>query len=490
MTRTEPAKSEFDSAMAQAGSQPEAMTQALAAGQTQPTQAVMQGAAPEGGAKLVRTEEQEKSSRLMSAAEKSPLTQKKAVSSTTAPAIAGLKPWGANWVFAGDEKNNPGLKPLFGEAAKPEAKQDLTRGETATAGKALESVGAPSAPNPHDLIVAMNAQKRANSVQSHLTGTAQIPGLESSFESMDETSQQAKPAFSSQLGGSQFLDTLNSVQGGEKSFGAGSQFGSDAGQSQLARQPRPELRVVEGGLKPNPAGFGESLQSTSKLKPAMKKEEEIGSLSSLNGGSLSSLQASSQSNGSHAPAEVTGHVVKGSMSQERLSSESLLGLSTQMRNLAAKGGGDIRIRLKPENLGELHVRVMTNGRDVGLQIQATDEKAKRILEESLGSLKDGLASQNLTLGKVDLSVAGAKNLADSGNQSQNHQAQSGWMGQNLEQGSQSGFGQRGSFDEEASESIGSLGRNSKSSAASLAAASGASRRSSSSAANGRLDLMA
>jgi flagellar hook-length control protein FliK len=75
-----------------------------------------------------------------------------------------------------------------------------------------------------------------------------------------------------------------------------------------------------------------------------------------------------------------------------------------MCSFSANGGGEIRIRLKPENLGELHVRVVTDGRNVGLHIQASDEKARKILEESLSHLKDSMATQNLSLGAVDLTV--------------------------------------------------------------------------------------
>ena len=77
----------------------------------------------------------------------------------------------------------------------------------------------------------------------------------------------------------------------------------------------------------------------------------------------------------------------------------------------------MKIRLNPDHLGEIHVRVSAGGKsgsEVGLQIQASDERAKRILEESISSLKDGLASQSLTLSKIDVQVAQpqARNAAE------------------------------------------------------------------------------
>lgn len=123
---------------------------------------------------------------------------------------------------------------------------------------------------------------------------------------------------------------------------------------------------------------------------------------------------------------VTGHVVKGAMSQDRLSSESLMGMTSGIQDLKAQGGGEMRVRLKPDGLGEMSVRVLTRGNDVRLQIRASDDGAKKIIEESMVHLKDRLATQNLTLGRVELSVgqlltqqAGAhEGQADSRQQSQ------------------------------------------------------------------------
>ncbi len=105
-----------------------------------------------------------------------------------------------------------------------------------------------------------------------------------------------------------------------------------------------------------------------------------------------------------APSEVVGHVVQGSMAQNRLSSESLMNLGQEIRQVAGTGGGEVHIRLKPESLGEVSLKVTTFGNRVGLRITAADEGSRKILEESLSSLTEKLASQNLVLSKVDFHV--------------------------------------------------------------------------------------
>ncbi|MFZ9595696.1 MAG: flagellar hook-length control protein FliK [Bdellovibrionia bacterium] len=102
---------------------------------------------------------------------------------------------------------------------------------------------------------------------------------------------------------------------------------------------------------------------------------------------------------------ISASVTTGANAQPRLTSESLQNLGLNIKQIAAQGSGSMRVHLRPDHLGELSIRVSTQGNQVQLQIQATDERAKKIIEESLGSLKDSLSSQNLSLKQVDLSVA-------------------------------------------------------------------------------------
>jgi flagellar hook-length control protein FliK len=124
------------------------------------------------------------------------------------------------------------------------------------------------------------------------------------------------------------------------------------------------------------------------------------------------------------PSFVQAQVTTGSMAQDRIASASLAGISSNIRNFAAQGqGGEIRVKLHPENLGELHLRVVTDGKQVGIQIQASDEKAKKILEESLSDLKDSLSKHQLSLGTVDFAVGNTQGTfsSDMGNDARQNQ---------------------------------------------------------------------
>jgi flagellar hook-length control protein FliK len=54
----------------------------------------------------------------------------------------------------------------------------------------------------------------------------------------------------------------------------------------------------------------------------------------------------------------------------------------------------------------MNIRVLTRGETVDLQIHAADDRARKIIEESLSGLKETLAGHHLSLGQVDVSVAG------------------------------------------------------------------------------------
>ena len=285
-----------------------------------------------------------------------------------------------------------------------------------------------------------------------------------------------------QVSGDEFLSTLGALQasqgGAKNSFAQNGQegFSQQNGQNgeQLAFGQKPNLRVIEGGLKNKRPQFEDSLVSSK------------GALGASAGASYASQTAEVKA----PPTEVAGHVVKGAMSQDRLSSESILGVSSGIKTLSQNGGGEMKIRLKPDNLGELHLRVVTDGTQVGLHIQASDDKAKKILEESVGHLKEGLASQNLSLGKLDVTVAQAVRNGDAqmrqDSNPQNPGQNSGqawssdWAGQNQSQGQgqsgrESSEGRSGHFlsgDDAASKASVALARNQMGRNSAAAAASG------------------
>lgn len=329
-------------------------------------------------------------------------TQTTAASMNTAATLTGLQPWNKNWVFQGGDKN-PDLKSLLGS-------------------------------EPNRVQMAIDALQQRPSTLADLVGG-------------EERGAVASPALSESL-------ESKLLEGTGFGPGASEIDLNDASEPQatLAQRANPAAQSaavspeanLKGGL--SLVSGSDFLQARGILQDSERKEvlgeAEAGAQALASGQRPGSAQASALGvTAQMGGTAVTGHVVKGAMAQDRLSSESVLGMSNQILRLNGSGGGEMRVRLKPDGLGELQLRVSTFGNQVGLRIQASDEKAKRILEESLGSLKDALAGQNLALGRVEVNVnsrapeaaqyAAQEHLANDGNQTQaqNWGSQNPWQGQ-------------------------------------------------------------
>jgi hypothetical protein len=329
--------------------------------------------------------------------ENASLIQKMAVSSNTGVDIAGLKPWSPDWVFEGGLNKHPSQKTLI---------EDPARGGSAGALESLEqllqSAGATMAGSP-------DGQMSAGAMQMGAVNSKVLPGAKTlgsdDFVNVRQASMMAKQAKGA-IGTEQAITMPGS---GLK--------------APNADEPAAELKDKKGRL-PDTLGL---------IHPQSAKTE---------GPNFLPFAAGAQA------MKMDGSVVAGSMSQNRLNSESVGGIAQSIRQLG--NGGEVRIRLKPDHLGELHLKVMTGGRsgsEVGLQIHASDDRAKKILEESLGSLRESLASQNLSLAKVDVQVAQPSSSANLGSDS--NQDRPGLAGQQ-NFSSNSGDGNRGNSAQDGS----------------------------------------
>lgn len=410
--------------------------------------------------------------------EKGALIQKMAVGSNTGAEIAGLKPWSKEWVMEGGLNRHPQQKTLL---------EADTRGESADATSRLAGLA--------KLMAAASAQSQGSVQDASLMEgmeEGELAGMMPELEGAEYSAQA-----SGQMAGS----SERSPVAGRKKTLSGNDFlsirqgaATEAGTSQSAASRN--LKVIPGGLQApvmTAPVLGEG-RPKDPLQPVQQQGAQANDTLGLIHPEMNAKTGTAL-NRSALPfaagpgtLQLNGAVVPGAMQRNRLSSESVLGVSQGIRELKASGGGEMRLKLKPDHLGELHLRVSAGGRagsEIALQIQASDDRAKKILEESIGSLKDGLAGQSLTLSKVDVQVAPAVSSSSSSNSFQ----QDGLPNPNLasqQDGSMSG---RNSSQGEPRERMDGL-RSAQGKSASQAF-SGASRASARSASgSGRIDVMA
>ena len=140
-------------------------------------------------------------------------------------------------------------------------------------------------------------------------------------------------------------------------------------------------------------------------KSGLKKEKLINPLhADLKSGApfSTNLQQTFQLQG-HQGKVVEAPTTQGTAGKTILSHDAVQQLTGQVNLLSqARQDGEIKIRLRPDHLGELMMNVKTQGQQVAIQIKAQDGTSKKIIEESLGALRDSLSKQSLTLSQVEV----------------------------------------------------------------------------------------
>lgn len=363
-------------------------------------------------------------------------------------------PWSKEWVFKGDEQanlksllgdktdsNNPAggdsstvigadmIRKILAQLPQGQSHASAVQGAGQRAGRAETAALTVDATDPRSalsglsqaqlmsqlttevpgqgLAAALSTAPSGNAMSMQLMGSnagSAMPGLVGAGDGEEDGIGATARTGASQLSGAEFLDTLGTVRGAQAGVGGA------PGLQNAGANGRAPLRLVNpqvSGL--TDARNGAGLKDLGNLgRPGIKGrgQGEEAAFDPLNvSGPGAFVVPGSHPGADTGPMTVTGHVVQGAMAKERLSSESLGGITTGLQSMINSGGGEMRIRMNPENLGELNMRVTTRGSVVGLQIQASDERAKKIIESSMGSLKDSLASQQLNLGRIELTVA-------------------------------------------------------------------------------------
>ncbi len=87
-----------------------------------------------------------------------------------------------------------------------------------------------------------------------------------------------------------------------------------------------------------------------------------------------------------------------------LQAKVLKQITAKMRLSARKGGHEIRINLKPETLGQLQLKVLSQDHTVIVKMVADTHAAKEIIENNLGQLRADLNTLGLNVDKLSVDV--------------------------------------------------------------------------------------
>jgi flagellar hook-length control protein FliK len=108
--------------------------------------------------------------------------------------------------------------------------------------------------------------------------------------------------------------------------------------------------------------------------------------------------------------------VKPEQMRVRLASEVADSISVQAKN----GGGEMKLVIHPDNLGELKLKVGTKDGKVQVTVTADNNEVAQSLRSSQHDLKEALSGQHLTLSKFEVNVASDSSMANQDNSGNNH----------------------------------------------------------------------
>ena len=195
------------------------------------------------------------------------------------------------------------------------------------------------------------------------------------------------------------------------------------GFAQLRRQGYQLFQRLQGNVEQASANLADEAGSgeiSAQLDVAAEFEEmfqsQIGSrVASTRDATFTPINSAVQNLGGSEP--ILQNIEVGSeslaMSQERTIQEARQQMieEIQSHRQLARGSGsrEVTIRLRPEYLGRLIVRVINQNEEIAVQIRATTAEAQNLLVSELADLSVTLREQGIQLGNLDISVIGSRN---------------------------------------------------------------------------------
>lgn len=144
---------------------------------------------------------------------------------------------------------------------------------------------------------------------------------------------------------------------------------------------------------------------------------------------VSALHIQQQSGLQHSQALHAGVNIQESASNKTTSvpDENVQAIINQAKFLVTKGGGEMTVKMTPEGMGEVQLKVMLDQGKVNIEMNSHDKNVKKLIEDSLSDLKSSLALHQMSVDHVKI------NSVDVVNAAHNTQLQSNLSGSQSEQ---------------------------------------------------------
>ncbi len=129
---------------------------------------------------------------------------------------------------------------------------------------------------------------------------------------------------------------------------------------------------------------------------------------------------------SSAAAGAAGVAARPAEGKEAHQDVNIRQIMNQAQYLIKKGGGEVKVEMSPEGLGQVHLKMAIHDGKVNLQMATETAEAKLAIESGMSDLKSSLAAHKLSVDHVKVDVvsgSSAGSAADNSQQSFNQHAQ-------------------------------------------------------------------
>lgn len=231
------------------------------------------------------------------------------------------------------------------------------------------------------------------------------------------------------------------------------------------KQFEPDQKLNESSTQAFEKNVLEQLQKDSSFNSSQFAQSDSNQDSGLEQKDKSDLKADMLSNELHQAAGQThssfkSHIQAASETNlaaqmaDKLESNreaNMNEIMSKAQYLVQKGGGEVSVKMSPDGMGEVSLKVQLLDGKLNIEMQTQDKHVKKLIEDSLSDLKSGLAAHRLSLEHVKIDTVNATNT-DNSAQMQSNQHQGGseqgtrefWQdmqGQMNQQSSQKNFSQ-------------------------------------------------
>jgi flagellar hook-length control protein FliK len=272
-------------------------------------------------------------------------------------------------------------------------------GASQVAGRGAQSAMNPFFANSNGLTQQSLAQTAVLVEASAAEGIA-LQGLDSAEKQSVQQSQ----------AGRDFLQSMSSVEGGKMTaassaglaaYGVGSATGSspgvDSSAMEFSKNDFADMSISDGGQAES--GGESSLSGFSNSDSG----EQDASREGFDGSENIQFSVRTTENGKVGAAAKAGTTSSAfAVTAEHTEAENAKNVREIMQQtqfLMKKGGGEAKVTLNPEGLGQIQLKVATEGEQVHVDMVAESAEAKKLLEKGLGDLKATLASHKLNVRK-------------------------------------------------------------------------------------------